>query len=175
MGDLAKADPSTNHFKQDNASTLVIIVHGHMGSITGFDGQFGTTNWGDSVTGKFIAPVLGSGFSVLAIEMRNHGNSARASKPISFGLHESLDVLAALEYIAKNKDAHFSTIDRVVLMGESMGGASILHALGSDDLDPDGQDNLHHKLQDAGVLLTCAVVDSPPNSLKDVLVHYPWF
>merc|ERR1711964_437602 len=102
-----------------------------MGSITGFDRQFGTTKWGDSVTGKFIAPVLGSGFSVLAIELRNHGNSDRSSKPISFGLYESLDVLAALEYVADYKKTHFSGIERVVLMGESMGGASILHALGS--------------------------------------------
>jgi len=172
--ELANAERSRNVFRKENASTLVIAIHGYDGSITGFDDEFGTFKRGDSMTGQFIAPALGSGFSVLAVELRNHGNSDKSKYGVSFGLYESLDVLAALQYVAEQKEAEkqFTNIDRVVLMGKSMGAASVIQALGSADMDPKTGE-LYALLTKAGLELTHHVVDSPPNSLKDALVHYP--
>jgi pimeloyl-ACP methyl ester carboxylesterase len=41
----------------------------------------------ETLIGKAMAPFLLAGYNVLAIDLRNHGNSQDA-KPISLGLHE---------------------------------------------------------------------------------------
>jgi pimeloyl-ACP methyl ester carboxylesterase len=114
------------------------------------------------VIGKAILPFLLAGYNVLAIDLRNHGNSQDA-KPISLGLHEvphrhtthdtrhtaltsnyifslpidapinqSEDVLAAVDWLRANADELGVDPERVGLWGESMGAATSLLACQKD-------------------------------------------
>jgi pimeloyl-ACP methyl ester carboxylesterase len=60
------------------------------------------------------------GADVLILEMRNHGGSGRA--PATFGLHESRDVLAAVDFLRARPGHHE---DRIVLFGVSLGSAAV--------------------------------------------------
>lgn len=81
--------------------------------------------------GKAILPFLLAGYNVLAIDLRNHGNSQDA-KPISLGLHESEDVLAAVDWLRANAAELGVDPERVGLWGESMGAATSLLACQKD-------------------------------------------
>ena len=88
------------------------------------------------------------GYSVLLFDFRGHGESDEAS--ISLGLLESLDVLAAYDFL---KQTHGR--QDMVLMGVSMGAVATLHAAGR--VRPD---------------LEAVVVDSPFLSLQDTIAHH---
>jgi pimeloyl-ACP methyl ester carboxylesterase len=109
------------------------------------------------VIGKAILPFLLAGYNVLAIDLRNHGNSQDA-KPISLGLYEvrgsfngetlascwscltlcacvcvqSDDVLAAVDWLRANADELDVDPERVGLWGESMGAATSILACQKD-------------------------------------------
>merc|ERR1711964_953691 len=128
-----------------------------------------------SLVGKFVAPFVGSGFHVLALDARNHGNSENSKWPRSIGAYESLDIVAALDFVAKRGDGDFDVpkeIKHIILAGESVGAATVLHALALRELDPAKSDNTYARLEASGFSLEYAVVDSPPNSLKDVVHNY---
>merc|ERR1711964_681719 len=116
-----------------------------------------------SLVGKFVAPFVGSGFHVLALDARNHGNSDNSKWPRSIGAYESLDIVAALDFVATGGDDDFDVpkeIKHVILAGESMGAATVLHALALDELHREtGSTYLELKRQ--GFTLEYAVADSP--------------
>ena len=72
-----------------------------------------------------------AGFHVVAIDLRNHGESSD-NGPVTLGARESDDVLATLEYLQAN--AHSLGIDpnRIGLRGESMGAVTCLIAAARD-------------------------------------------
>lgn len=89
----------------------IVVVHG-VGS-----------NRGDTlVVASFLQR---AGFNVLLFDMRGHGDSA--GHTTSFGVHEALDVSAAVNLAAKNSDS-------VGLYAFSMGGSAALHAVGKTGL-----------------------------------------
>jgi alpha-beta hydrolase superfamily lysophospholipase len=95
---------------KDSRQTIV-VVHG-VGS-----------NKGDA---SVVAPFLHrAGFNVLLFDLRGHGDSG--GHTVSFGLHEALDVNAAVELAAKNSQS-------VGLYAFSMGGSAALHAIGRTGL-----------------------------------------
>lgn len=71
------------------------------------------------------------GFHVLALDLRNHGDSARFSEaPTSWGFRESDDILAAAEYLDS-----LEWVSTVGVCGGSMGASSSLLAAGRSRLD----------------------------------------
>jgi len=71
------------------------------------------------------------GFHVLALDLRNFGDSSRFSEaPSSWGYRESDDIIAAAEYLDSLQ--HVSTVG---VCGLSMGAASALLAAGRSKLD----------------------------------------
>ncbi len=67
------------------------------------------------------------GFEVLLFDFRSCGQSEKA--PRSFGLNETDDVLAAVHYM---KDQANVDPDRIVVIGQDMGGMACLRAAGYD-------------------------------------------
>lgn len=103
--------------KRDEPRCSVVVVHGL------FRG------------GLEIDPVAAMfrdlGAEVLMLELRNHGASERA--PATFGLYESLDVLAAVRWL---RDRPEGRERKIVLFGVSLGTAAVsLAAARTPDLD----------------------------------------
>lgn len=99
-----------------NASTTVILVHGH-----------------SSQMGKMVrmwAPNLhAAGYSLLAFDLRNHGGSPDVGGGlVTYGADEARDVLAAIRFVQGNAEDFGIDPGRIVLYGGSMGGASVLNA-----------------------------------------------
>ena len=72
-----------------------------------------------------------AGFHVVAIDLRNHGESSD-NGPVTLGANESDDVLAVLDYLIAHADEFGIDPTRIGLRGESMGGATCLIAAGRD-------------------------------------------
>lgn len=68
-----------------------------------------------------------SGYPVILFDFRNHSSreGASASKAVSLGFQERLDVLGAVDFLVAEKGAQ-----RVVLSGVSMGAVAVIHAAG---------------------------------------------
>ncbi|MDP9483665.1 MAG: alpha/beta fold hydrolase [Chloroflexota bacterium] len=69
------------------------------------------------------------GFAVLAIDLRNHGESGRPSGRHSGGVRESADVLGAWDWLVAERRL---PAERVGLFGISLGAASVLIAAGDE-------------------------------------------
>jgi len=109
-------------------AATVVVVHGWQWNRQGFEGGSLFSN----VTGsepvdllQFITDLHVAGFNVLAIDMRNHGESA-ASRPVTFGQSESKDLLGALDYL---EDCQGVDVSRIGVIGFSIGANAILFAL----------------------------------------------
>jgi len=115
-------------YNTSNNNATILAIHGHgsnMGKVEGRD---------KSVLHKAVLPFLMTGYNVMAIDLRNHGASGDAL-PVSLGKFEYLDVLAALDWLHDgivNGDLPGLDPDRIGVYGESMGGATVLMAAGSD-------------------------------------------
>jgi pimeloyl-ACP methyl ester carboxylesterase len=66
-----------------------------------------------------------AGFNLLMFDLRNHGQSA-AKPPVTFGLRESLDLVAAVAWLRKRPEVDPAQIS---LLGFSMGANTVLYAL----------------------------------------------
>lgn len=77
---------------------------------------------------KHAKHLADSGYSVLMYDFRNHGNSGPGPNPwITYGLDESLDVEAAVQYISNRPDYSGCTIG---LLSICMGACSTTYAYG---------------------------------------------
>jgi pimeloyl-ACP methyl ester carboxylesterase len=108
--------PGAANTSAANASTTVILVHGH-----------------SSTMGKMVrmwAPNLHqAGYSLLAFDLRNHGASPDAGLGyVTYGATEADDVAAAVAFVQDNAADFGVDPDRIVLYGGSMGGATVLNA-----------------------------------------------
>ncbi|MDD3446835.1 MAG: alpha/beta fold hydrolase [Zavarzinia sp.] len=100
-----------------NPKATVILVHGATG------------NRGAVHVGLYdmMRDLLGRGYSVLALDLRNHGESGAGPRPPSFGPDEAKDIRAAVDWI-KARD----TARRVAVLGISMGGNAAIYAAVAD-------------------------------------------
>ena len=90
---------------------LALCFHGHRSS------------WQRDFSG--IAPILfDRGFNVLFVDQRSHGESE--GNLISLGVNEQRDVISWIEYAL----GRFGNDTRILLVGVSMGGASVLGSAG---------------------------------------------
>jgi pimeloyl-ACP methyl ester carboxylesterase len=104
----------------ENASTTIVLVHGL-----------------SSTMGKMVrmwAPNLhAAGYSLLAFDLRNHGASPDVGNgDVTYGAAEAQDVAAAVRFVREHASDRGVDPDRIVLYGGSMGGATVLHAEGSN-------------------------------------------
>jgi len=99
-----------------NATATVVLVHGY------------STQMGKAV--RHWAPNLhAAGYSLLAIDLRNHGASGNTTPPfVTYGVDESRDVLAAVASVRAHASGLGVSSDRIGLYGESMGAVSVLLA-----------------------------------------------
>jgi hypothetical protein len=93
----------------DGDGAVVIFVHGLGGNRASLLGQ--------------AALLVERGIGVLVYDSRNHGSSD--GNVTTFGLTEQDDVHAAFEYVRARPEVD---ADRIALVGESMGGATVIHA-----------------------------------------------
>mgnify|MGYP002711990591 CR=1 FL=1 len=103
--------------KQDGNKNIAVLVHGMGGT-------------GKSLT-HIMDMFLNLGYDVLAIDQRNSGNNQAPYN--TFGVLESYDILDAVN-IAKSE---INDDGKIVLWGESYGGASSAIAAGRDDQNID--------------------------------------
>jgi len=109
-------------------AATIIVAHGWQWNRQGFEGGtlFSNVTGGEPVDLlQFIADLHAADFNVLAIDLRNHGESA-GSRPVTFGQSESKDLLGALDYL---EDCQHVDISRIGVMGFSIGANAILFAL----------------------------------------------
>ena len=100
-----------------NAATTTILVHGYSSNM--------------SKVMRLWAPNLhDAGYSVLTLDLRNHGASPDTNGLVTYGVDEAKDVLAAVAYVRANAAALGVDPDRIVLYGGSMGAAAVLNAAG---------------------------------------------
>lgn len=72
---------------------------------------------------KYMQPFVEKGWRVIALDLGGHGDSPRGTIPSpSYGYHEKYDIQAAITWIEKT----FETYKPVILIGESMGAATVL-------------------------------------------------
>lgn len=94
------------------ADRAVVLVHGKDGNRMDSPYLQRVARW-----------LLGAGYTVLTIDMRGHG--ASEGQRFSLGQHERLDVAAAIDHLV----ARGIRIERIALLGESMGAGTVLQAV----------------------------------------------
>jgi dipeptidyl aminopeptidase/acylaminoacyl peptidase len=98
--------------KSADAPTFVVL-HGRD------DSRVGAT--------KYVGMLARAGYAVLAYDQRHHGKSEGAY--CTYGWYEGYDVSAAIDYLAARGDCN---VDRLGILGESMGGATAIMAAARD-------------------------------------------
>lgn len=97
-----------------NATTTVVLVHG-VGSTMG------------KVVRLWAANLHAAGYSLLALDLRNHGASPDAGDGlVTYGVKEADDVEAAVTFARDHAAVFGVDPGRIVLYGGSMGGATVL-------------------------------------------------
>jgi uncharacterized protein len=97
----------------DQPKGAVILVHG-MGAHKGFELE------ADPLC--LVSDLIQARFAVLAIDLRGHGESAPSR--MSYGFHERLDVLGAVDWLIDRGHAP----GKIGVLGASMGGAAAIAA-----------------------------------------------
>lgn len=95
----------------------VILVHGASGTR------------GDTFVDLpgMMRDLVGRNYSVLALDLRNHGDSDAGPRPPQFGPDEARDVIAAVDWIKGQDQSR-----RVAAYGISMGGNAVIYAAVAD-------------------------------------------
>ncbi|PWR22782.1 alpha/beta hydrolase [Zavarzinia aquatilis] len=101
----------------EEPKATVILVHGASGTR------------GDAYVGLYgmMRDLLGRNYSVLALDLRNHGESGAGPRGPSFGPDEARDVIAAADWIKSRSAGR-----RIAAYGISMGGNAVLYAAAAD-------------------------------------------
>jgi dipeptidyl aminopeptidase/acylaminoacyl peptidase len=76
---------------------------------------------------KYVGMLAKAGYAVLAYDQRHHGKSEGDYS--TYGWYEGYDVSAAIDYLAARGDCN---VDRLGILGESMGGATAIMAAARD-------------------------------------------
>ena len=117
-------------FAAEGGTGVIITVHGHGGNRLIFR----------DATSKFIGEMQSSGWSVLAFDLRNSGNSG--GNISSLGYNERNDVLSAVNYVKK------LDYENIVLLGCSTGASASLFASAlSPDVDAVVADTPYHDMR----------------------------
>ena len=105
------------YIQADEGSPAVILVHGLGGC-------------------RFVPGILTAadmlhraGYSVLMIDMRNHGESQVTTGRMAGGIHEYRDVLGAWDWLVTEQGI---PPERIGLLGNSLGGAAVMIAAGEE-------------------------------------------
>jgi dipeptidyl aminopeptidase/acylaminoacyl peptidase len=101
------------YLPQPTRSAALVMAHGKDSSRTREHARKNT---------QLLSELYRSGFTILTIDLRGHGQSSDAR--FSFGLNEHRDVLGAVDFLRAEGFAP----GRIGLHGVSMGGASVLYA-----------------------------------------------
>lgn len=88
-------------------------------------------NYNASMLDQGAESLWRAGFHVVAIDLRNHGDSPN-NGPTTLGADESEDVLATLRFLVNNAAKFGIDPTRIGLRGESMGGATCMIAAAKD-------------------------------------------
>lgn len=101
----------------EEPKATVILVHGASGTR------------GDAYVGLYgmMRDLLGRNYSVVALDLRNHGESGDGPRGPSFGPDEARDVIAAVDWIRSRSAGR-----RIAAYGISMGGNAVLYAAAAD-------------------------------------------
>lgn len=97
----------------DNARAILVFIHG--------GGSNRTSSFFQSL--KFYRAMVEQGVAVVAIDLRNHGESGSDGRGLQFGRTEKHDARAAIEW-ARNRLPGLP----LFAMGISMGGATLIQA-----------------------------------------------
>lgn len=98
------------HYETHGSGPPVVLLHGICVS---FAGNFGAYGW--------IERLCGQGLQVIGMDFRGHGQSDKPQDPSSYGsINLADDVIALLDHLG---------LDRVSLMGYSLGSVVALHLL----------------------------------------------
>lgn len=111
----------------------IILVHGWMWSRLGAAAEDLLSRVSGATPVDFLRLAYGlhkEGYHILMFDLRNHGQSADAP-PVTFGWHESNDLLGALAYLKGRDDVDS---ERIGVIGFSMGANTLLHTLPRTDL-----------------------------------------
>lgn len=118
-GDLRLAGwwfPANESASPERANVTVILVHG-------LDSNMGYAS------NRWARNLHEAGFSVLAIDLRNHGASDDGPDGyVTYGAAEADDVLAAIGSVRERAAELRVDPDRIALFGASMGAATVLRA-----------------------------------------------
>src|SRR2546428_12486287 len=76
---------------------------------------------------KLAHDLVGHGYSVLAVDLRNYGESDATSEGVTFGDAESNDIIGAMNYLGTEHPGL-----RYGGLGFSMGGEAVLYAAARD-------------------------------------------
>src|SRR2546422_4586103 len=98
------------------AKAAIILVHGG-----GDDNR--SLPYADGL--KLAHDLVGHGYSVLAVDLRNYGESDATSEGVTFGGAESNDIIGAMNYLGTQHPGL-----RYGGLGFSMGGEAVLYAAG---------------------------------------------
>lgn len=103
----------------ENPKAILLMVHGANGSK---EGRFPNSL-------AMYKALLAEGLSLLAIDLRNHGTSARSEQgELGMGLAERPDLIAALDQIELKNPQQLP----IFSFGLSMGGAAVIHLAEAD-------------------------------------------
>jgi dipeptidyl aminopeptidase/acylaminoacyl peptidase len=112
-----KLNIRASYIQADEGSPAVILVHGLGGC-------------------RFVPGILTAadmlhraGYSVLMMDMRNHGESQVTTGRMAGGIHEYRDVLGAWDWLVTEQGI---PPQRIGLFGTSLGGASVMIAAGEE-------------------------------------------
>ena len=117
--------------KTNLGGACIVMVHGYD---SGKDKLWEFPDDGDysaSTLDQGARSLWQAGFFVVAIDLRNHGQSSN-NGPVTLGARESEDVLATVQYLVDNASELGIDPNKIALRGESMGGATCLIAAAKD-------------------------------------------
>ncbi len=110
----------------------IVMVHGYSGGKDKLWKFPADDDYQASTLEQGAISLLQAGFHVVAIDLRNHGESDD-NGPVTLGARESDDVLATLDYLHRHAEALGIDRNRIGLRGESMGAATCLIAGARDE------------------------------------------
>lgn len=135
----------------DGASVGIVTVHGAAADRRDFL--------------RHLPMLHGAGYPVLLFDEREHGISDGAGRGISYGVRESHDVSSAVAFAKQQRG-----LERVVVIGTSQGGASVILAAARDpEIDAVISENPFTRVED--LLEDTAMMREFPGQLRGAIIR----